>query len=122
MTDAGSGMVSRFGGLLGGQAPNAMPVRTPLVQSPIHDNQISVHKTLYDMTSRRTNLEMTVISARTSQLQLEMQHLSALNETLANIQSSSVGGAGSVGLEDMLQKVYEVRGRYGSATFRREVL
>jgi hypothetical protein len=60
---------------------------------------------------------MQVISARSSQLMLEMDHLQMLQDTL-----STIKGGSSTGLEDMLQKVYEVRGRYGSANFRREVL
>jgi hypothetical protein len=85
--------------------------------SPVDNHQLSVHKQLYDITSARTSMEMTVISARSSQLQLETAHLQALQDTLA-----SITAGGQTGLEDMLQKVYEVRGRYGSANFRRETL
>jgi hypothetical protein len=79
--------------------------------------KISTESTLYSMTQARTNLEMTVITARQSQIQLEMQYLQALNDTYANIAG---GVSPTVGLEDMLQKVYENRGRYGSAGFTRQ--
>jgi len=82
---------------------------------------VQVESTLLDMTTQRTNMEMTVISARQDQITAEMQYLIALNDTLtkiANMPASGISGS----LESMLTQVYQTRGRYGSGNFRREYL
>lgn len=82
---------------------------------------LTTHKAILDMTSQRSNMEMQVIGARHAQLGMEMDHLQMLQDTLDKITQSS-SGVGQTSFEGMLAKVYEVRGRYGSANFRRETL
>lgn len=83
---------------------------------------LQTHKALYDLTSHRTDMEMQVISARHSQLSMEMDHLQMLQDTLDSINQAGARNGGQTSFEGLLAKVYEVRGRYGSANFRRETL
>jgi hypothetical protein len=87
------------------------------VSSSTSTVDLSTHKTLYDLTQKRTSMEMTVITARQSQIQSEMQLLGMYQDTFSSIAS---GNSSTSGLEDMVQKVWENRGRYGGANFRRQ--
>ena len=64
---------------------------------------------------------MNVITARQSQMQMEMQYMSMLNDTMNNLQNMA-GNSSGTNFEALLQQVYQTRGRYGSANFRRETL
>jgi len=75
---------------------------------------------LVSMTQRRSDMEMTIVTARQSLLDGEMAYLGALQDTLSQIHSN--GGSPAYSLEGLLQKVYEQRGRYGSGNFRRNIL
>jgi hypothetical protein len=79
--------------------------------------RLQTESILSNLVQQRTGMEMTVISARQSQIQSEMQLLQAYQDTFANIAQDS---SPTAGLEDMLQKVWENRGRYGGANFRRQ--
>lgn len=85
-------------------------------------SDLAIHSKMLDIANKKATVEMSVISARSSLLDSEMAHLSALNDILDKISSmgSSLGPAGS--LESQFQQVYQTRGRYGSATFRGTVL
>ena len=76
---------------------------------------LSTHSKIFDLTQQRSDLELQVVSARQAQVSMEMDYLSALNDTLSNMHSMIGGG----NLEAAFQKVYETRGRYGSGNFRR---
>lgn len=94
----------------------------PASGSYADNGSVAVHSSLLDMTSKRTNMEMTVINARQSQLIVEMQHLKVLNDTIQRIAQLPGGSLTGGSLESMLNQVYETRGRYGSGNFRREYL
>lgn len=95
----------------------------PVDQSPLLSSlKIKTEQHLTNMTQKRSSMEMTVISQRQSLIDSEMQYLQALQETMGNISSMSDGGTPAYSLEGMFQHVYERRGRYGSGTFRRQVL
>src|ERR1700734_2086469 len=101
-------------------ALNAMAGGTPSPASPDTSTaQIPIHQTLLDITQQRTSMEMTVITARQSQIQAEMALLQAMNDTYTSISS---GGSPTMGIEDMLQKVWQNRGRAGSAGFTRQTI
>jgi hypothetical protein len=85
-------------------------------------NNIVVEKATYELAMKKASTEMTVISARSSLLNGEMQHLNMLNDTIDKISKLRLGGGPAGNLEAMFQQVYETRGRYGSGTFRRTVL
>ena len=91
------------------------------IQDPTSSLQLQTHKSLYDITAQRTALEMNVITARQSQMQMEMQYMSMLNDTMNNLQNMA-GNSSGTNFEALLQQVYQTRGRYGSANFRRETL
>lgn len=87
------------------------------VVSNRHLVNLSAEGGLFDMAMKKAGVEMHVVSARSNLLKAEMEHLSMLNDTMDRISNISFGPAGS--LEAMFQQVYETRGRFGSATFRR---
>jgi hypothetical protein len=101
-------IVSALNTMMGTSAPPTSSSTSDLVQT---------HQTLLNITQQRASLEMTVISARQSQIQLEMQYMQSLQDTLSAVNNSNTG---SPVLESMLNQVYQTRGRYGSGNFRRE--
>lgn len=83
---------------------------------------VSSQTTMLNLTRQRTTLEMTVISARQQQMQVEIQYLSQLSAILDQIQNGNANSgtnSGPSNLEGMFAKVYENRGRQGSGNFRR---
>jgi hypothetical protein len=93
--------------------------------TPASNVRLATEQQLTSLAQTRSALEMTVVSARQSQLQMEMEHLANLQSTWANMLNNPVSipiDSSDVDVEALLQKKYETRGRYGSGGFRREVL
>jgi hypothetical protein len=82
---------------------------------------LQAHGAMLSMAQQRSSIEYNILSAKQAHLSAEMNYLSALNDTLSNIQNTEFG-AGSTSLEGLFQKVYETRGRQGAGNFRREIL
>jgi hypothetical protein len=91
-------------------------VGTPLpdTSSMALDNENQI----YDLATSKANLEMSVISARQQQMQTEMQYIMMLQNLATSLQGAS--GKGVISLEGAFQKIYELRGRQGSAGFTRQ--
>jgi hypothetical protein len=102
-------IVSALNGMMGTSAPPATTSST--------SDLVATHQTLLNITQQRASLEMTVISARQSQIQLEMKYMESLQDTLSAINTSTNSGPN---LESMVNNLYVQRGRYGSGGFRRE--
>jgi hypothetical protein len=84
-------------------------------------NTLKIHQQIMDLASTRVGLEGDLISRQQSQTMLDMQRISMLSDLLDKM--GSVGTNSSVqSLEGAFAKVYELRGRYGSGSFRRESL
>lgn len=78
------------------------------------------HQQIYSLTTSRVNLETNLLSQQRQQTMLEMDRMSQMSDLLN--QMYGVKGSGVMSMEGAFAKVYELRGRYGSAGFRRETL
>jgi hypothetical protein len=84
-------------------------------------DRLAVENSLLDITTQRTGMEMSVISARQDQISSEMLYIQSLQQIMAQISNMSTSGpAGN--LESLFGGLYQTRGRYGSGGFRREYL
>jgi len=81
---------------------------------------LSVHQQITDLASMRIGMEHDLIQAQRSQTMLEMDRMGQMADLLN--QMYRVQGSGVMSMEGAFAKVYELRGRYGSAGFRRETL
>lgn len=95
---------------------------SPIVQGPISPlgGLLDTHQQIYDLTSTRVGMEHDLISAQRQQAMLEMDRMGQMSDLLN--QMYNFKGAGVTSMEGAFAKVYELRGRYGSAGFRRETL
>lgn len=86
----------------------------------LNSSTIDTHQQVLDLTSMRIGMEHQLLSSQRQQTLLEMDRMSQMADLLN--QMYKVQGSGVMSMEGAFAKVYELRGRYGSAGFRRETL
>jgi hypothetical protein len=82
---------------------------------------LAVHQQIFDLAQARVGMETTLLQAQQAQTQAEMQRMAVLSQLLTQMQSGGQGTAVQ-SLEGSFARVYQLRGRYGSAGFRTETL
>lgn len=111
MQKAGSSIVNSF-------VPSAA---SSLPQGNLNSSMLGTHQQIFDLASQRVAMETTLLSAQQQQTVNDMQRLTLLNTIVDKITSAGTGG-GVNSFEGGLLQVYQQRGRYGSAGFRRSQL
>lgn len=96
------------------------PIGSTAGDVAIGSSFLKAHQQVFDLATQRVSMETTLLTAQQLQTQNDMQRLTLLNQIVDKINSSSSGGVTS--FEGGLAQVYQQRGRYGSAGFRRSLL
>ena len=82
---------------------------------------LAAHQQIFDLAQARIGMETTLLQAQQVQTQADMQRIAMLTQLMTQMQSAS-GQNGVNSLEGSFARVYQLRGRYGSAGFRTETL
>ena len=95
---------------------------TSAMEGAVAANTLKVHQQVYDLASTRIGMEQDLLRAQQQQTAYDMARIAQLSSLMDKM--ATVGGVGDnvMSLEGGLAKIYELRGRYGSGSFRREQL
>lgn len=91
------------------------------VSTAIMNLQMKHATTMHSLSVARIGMEMDLVGKQRAQTMLEFQRLDQLKELISRMQRTGDFLGGGT-LEAMMQRIYEIRGRYGSGGFTRESL